>query len=98
MHIQRLVALVSPIVARTVTRIPLLLRLHAEAHARFYFELDHGLMAQVELVSEILAQQLLLALFHVCKLLFFQNALQDLITGDLVHVKNFFSYNSIDTF
>ena len=98
MHIQRLVALVSPIVARTVTRIPLLLRLHAEAHARFNFEFDHGLMAQVELVSEILAQQLLLALFHVCKLLFFQNALQDLITGDLVHVKNFFSYNSIDTF
>ena len=97
-HIQRLVALVSPIVACTVTRVPLLLRFHAEAHARFYFELDHGLMAQVELVSEVLAQQLLLALFHVCKLLLFQNALQDLIAGDLVHVKNFFSYNSIDTF
>ena len=97
-HIQRLVALVSPIVACTVTRVPLLLRFHAEAHARFYFELDHGLMAQVELVSEVLAQQLLVALFHVCKLLLFQNALQDLIAGDLVHVKNFFSYNSIDTF
>ena len=52
-HIQRLVALVSPIVACTVTRVPLLLRFHAEAHARFYFELDHGLMAQVELVSEV---------------------------------------------
>ena len=97
-HIQRLVALVSPIVAGSVARVPLLLSFHTETHARFYFELDHGLMAQVELVSEVLAQQLLVALFHVCKLLFFQNALQDLITGDLVHVKNFFSYNSIDTF
>ena len=70
-HIQRLVSLVSPIVAGSIARIPLLLSFHTEAHARFYLELDHGLMAQVELVSEVLAQQLLLALFHVCELLLF---------------------------
>ena len=98
-HVQRLVAgAISFNVARPIASISLLLCLHAKAHTRFDLKLDNGLMTVVELVTEVLTHQLLLVLFHVNKLLFFQNALQDLVTRSLVHVKNFFSYNSIYAF
>lgn len=93
-HVQRLVGPVSSIIRCFVAR----LLDHAQSHSRLDLKIHHGLVSVVEFYAEILADGLLVTLFHVSDLLLFQDALEDAITRGFVHVKNFVSYDSFDTF
>ena len=89
---------VRPIRASFNAGLCLLGSFHADSNARLDLEVHHGFVSLLEPITQILAIQRLLLLSQVLNLLLLEDALQDAIARDLVHVQDFVRYYSTDSF